>query len=61
MHICILSFIYFNKRYIVHLYYFSDSLFISAHNTLDDGAATVWIEIEQQHNDTQYDVICCRL
>lgn len=27
MHICILSFIYFNKRYIVHLYYFSDSLF----------------------------------
>lgn len=28
MHICILSFIYFNKRYIVHLYYYSDSLFI---------------------------------
>ena len=33
MHICILSFIYFNKRYIVHLYYFSDSLlfFCSLH------------------------------
>lgn len=28
MHICILSFINFNKHYIVHLYNWSDSLFI---------------------------------
>lgn len=35
MHICILSFIYFNKRYIVHLYYCIDNVFISSHNTLD--------------------------
>lgn len=27
MHICILSFINFNKHYIVHLYYWSNSLF----------------------------------
>lgn len=28
MHICILSFINFNKHYIVHLYYWGDSLFL---------------------------------
>lgn len=49
MHICILSFIYFNKHYIVHLHYCSNCLFlVITHLIRTCLVATMWTDTEKQ-------------